>query len=181
MLLLVNDTPTREKRRALCACWERFAERLVDTKVSALVVLLIVAVTAPFAYPAVTFATSQSVIMALPRGAPVTDAFLEMSREFGYGLLNTYDLLVHASASESVLGERDAPPRRAAAEHVDRQLQRHLAGRRHRHSALLHTGVPQQRVAALRHARLPRGARAVRVDSQRGANGGAVHRDAQRL
>jgi uncharacterized membrane protein YdfJ with MMPL/SSD domain len=107
-LLLVNDTPTREKRRALCACcpsWERFAERLVDTKVSALVVLLIVAVTAPFAYPAVTFATSQSVIMALPRGAPVTDAFLEMSREFGYGLLNTYDLLVHASANESVLTE----------------------------------------------------------------------------
>jgi uncharacterized membrane protein YdfJ with MMPL/SSD domain len=107
-LLLVNDTPTREKRRALCACcpsWERFAERLVDTKVSVLVVLLIVAVTAPFAYPAVTFATSQSVIMALPRGAPVTDAFLEMSREFGYGLLNTYDLLVHASANESVLTE----------------------------------------------------------------------------
>ncbi len=85
----------------------------------------------------------------------MTDAFLEMSRAFGYGLLNTYDLLVHASANESVLTEsffeKSASAMRLLAERlpnrsIDSFSGISLAGGTD--IPLFFTGVLQQRVAA---------------------------------
>jgi uncharacterized membrane protein YdfJ with MMPL/SSD domain len=101
---VINSGSTPKPRRSrirCCVTWRGFAEWIVRPPVAAVTVLLVCAVTAPFGYPALTYSTSQSVEMALPRGADVTEAFLTMSQEFGYGYLNAYTLLVALPADSN--------------------------------------------------------------------------------
>jgi uncharacterized membrane protein YdfJ with MMPL/SSD domain len=103
---LINSDSTPKPRRTsrvrCCVTWRGFSEWIVRPPVAVVTVLLVCGITAPFGYPALTYSTSQSVEMALPRGADVTEAFLTMSKEFGYGYLNAYTLLVAVPADSNV-------------------------------------------------------------------------------
>jgi uncharacterized membrane protein YdfJ with MMPL/SSD domain len=100
--------PKRRSRIRCCVTWRGFSEWIVRPPIAAVTVLLVCAVTAPFGYPALTYSTSQSVEMALPRGADVTEAFLTMSKEFGFGYLNAYTLLVAVPPTSNMTVLSDA-------------------------------------------------------------------------
>jgi len=84
----------------------KFAKIITTTPVNILVILLVVGFTIYFDLYAVGGKTTDSIILDLPRGSPTTDAYTQIAKEFGYGKIYPYSLLVIPPENETITNNK---------------------------------------------------------------------------
>ncbi|KNC53625.1 MmpL efflux pump [Thecamonas trahens ATCC 50062] len=93
----VNSTKVRR------SLWYKIGHLTQSWPYNVIILILVVAATIPFDMHALNYSPSDAIDLDLPRGSIVTDAYLDMCGEFGYGKVYPYWILIEAPGNTSVL------------------------------------------------------------------------------
>lgn len=108
--LLANESQSaREDRKREKSWWLLLGRTLVKWPWNLGIIVLVVAASIPFDLKAFDFATSDELVMDLPRGDATSDALQDMIDAFGYGTIFPYKLIVQAPGTSGRQGQGQGP------------------------------------------------------------------------
>ena len=90
-------------RTILRSFWYKIGTLTQTWPYNLLIIVLVLAATVPFAIHSLNYTTSDAISLDLPRGSVVTEAYVSMCTEFGYGKVYPYFLLLEAPPNTTVL------------------------------------------------------------------------------
>jgi MMPL family len=92
-------------RRLLKSRWYKMGKLITRRPWNIIMLLVVAAATAPFAYFAFGFPVSAAIVLGLDRFSNVTDSFTLLTEEFGYGYLMPYTVIVEPADGTPLLSE----------------------------------------------------------------------------
>eukprot|EP01104_Vermistella_antarctica_P020541 TRINITY_DN8827_c0_g1_i1.p1 TRINITY_DN8827_c0_g1~~TRINITY_DN8827_c0_g1_i1.p1 ORF type:complete len:933 (-),score=199.36 TRINITY_DN8827_c0_g1_i1:20-2818(-) len=92
--LTMKTRKAMEKTAMMRSFWYRSGRKMMKYPWNIVIIVVAIGLTIPFNLYAINYPKTDAMSYALPRGVSVTDAYLKMGDDFGYGTLYPYRLLM---------------------------------------------------------------------------------------